>query len=121
MRVLVLTNLYPNPYQPHRAPFNRQQLAALAGRHELAVIAPIAWTDELALSRRGAERLLPAHRRVTCAGMTVDHPRYWFPPKVLRGWYGHFFRKSVRAGFQRALDEFRPDVVYAAWAYPDGW
>jgi glycosyltransferase involved in cell wall biosynthesis len=120
MRVLAVTNLYPNPLQPHRAPFNRQQLRALATRHEVAVIAPIAWTDELNLARKG-DCQMHRTRRLTCDGITVDHPRYLFPPKVLRGWYGHCFRESVRTHFMRALEEFRPDVIYAAWAYPDGW
>ena len=48
MRTLVLTNLYPNPFQPTRATFNRQQLRALAARHPVEVISPIAWADELA-------------------------------------------------------------------------
>lgn len=120
MRVLAVTNLYPNPYQPHRAPFNRQQLRALVQQHEVRVIAPIAWTDEVALRRAGGKRL-GASRRVICDGMVVDHPRYVFPPKVMRGWYGQCFRESIRARFMQAVEEFRPEVVYATWAYPDGW
>lgn len=120
MRVLAITNLYPNPYQPHRAPFNRQQLRALAQHHEVRLIAPIAWTDEVTLGRAGG-RLLGATRRVICDGMVVDHPRYLFPPKVMRGWYGQCFRESIRARFMQAVEEFRPEVVYATWAYPDGW
>ncbi|MBX6311522.1 MAG: glycosyltransferase [Isosphaeraceae bacterium] len=120
MRILVLTNLYPNPYQPDRATFNRQQVRLLAARHPVAVIAPILWTDELAARRRGAARL-PADRRATCDGIAVEHPRYVYPPKVLRDRYGHFFRGSVRRAFERALAEFRPELVFSPWAYPDGW
>ncbi|MEX2119552.1 MAG: glycosyltransferase [Pirellulales bacterium] len=120
MRVLALTNLYPNPYQPHRGQFNRQQLRALAEGHELRVIAPIAWTDEVALRRLNRSRLLPG-RRACCDGLDVVHPRYLFTPKMLRGWYGHFFRWSVRAAFRDALARFQPELVYASWAYPDGW
>jgi glycosyltransferase involved in cell wall biosynthesis len=121
MRILALTNLYPTPFQPNRAPFNRQQLRALAARHELAVIAPIAWTDELRLRRSTAAEALPDSRRVTRDGIVVDHPRYIFPPKVLRRCYGYCFARSVRSAFARALDEFRPDVLLGSWAYPDGW
>ncbi len=117
MRVLALTNLYPNPYQPNRATFNRQILRHLAGHHPVAVIAPLAWTDEWAARRRRSEPV-PSGRRVTCDGITVDHPRYLYPPKVLRSWYGHFFRRSVRASFDRALTEFRPDLVFALGPTP---
>lgn len=118
MRVLAVTNLYPNPLQPHRAPFNRHQLRLLGLRHPLRVIAPVAWTDELALARAGTGRVA---RAVTLDGLPVEHPRYYFPPKVARGLYGHCFAASVRGAFRRAVHEFAPDVVFAPWAYPDGW
>ena len=120
MRILAVTNLYPNPLQPHRGAFNRQQFAALARRHEVEVISPIAWTDEWSARRRGAEAL-PADRRVRRDGLSVYYPRYFYTPGVLRNCYGHFLRCSIGRTFRRAVDEFRPDVVLAAWAYPDGW
>src|SRR5262245_59046009 len=120
MRILAVTNLYPSPYDPIRAPFNRQQFRALAALHPLRVIAPVLWTEELAGRRAGAPAL-PQGRRLTCDGIPVDHPRYWYPPRVLRGRYGHCFRASIRRTFRRVVAEFRPDVVLAAWAYPDGW
>jgi glycosyltransferase involved in cell wall biosynthesis len=120
MRILAITNLYPNPLQPYRAAFNRQQFRALAQRHEVEVISPIAWTDEWSARRLGAEAL-PADRRVRCDGLTVYHPRYFYPPRVLRHWYGQFLRQSIEGTFRRVVDAFHPDVVLAAWAYPDGW
>lgn len=118
MRILAITNLYPNPYQPNRAPFNRQQFEALAAQHELRIIAPIAWTDELAAKWASRDR---TQSRIESNGVTIEHPRYWFPPKILRGWYGHCFKRSIRNHFRRAVEEFRPEFVLAAWAYPDGW
>lgn len=120
MRVLALTNLYPSPWRPHRAPFNRQQLAALASEHEVRIIAPVAWTDEWR-GRARASGSEPFARGRLCDGMVVDHPRYAFPPKILRGAYGRFLVSSVRRPFEQAVGEFRPDVVLGCWAYPDGW
>jgi glycosyltransferase involved in cell wall biosynthesis len=56
----------------------------------------------------------------TADGIDVEHPRYRFTPRVLRGTYGWAYRRSVRAAFARAVAEFRPDLVLASWAYPDG-
>ena len=120
MRILALTNLYPNPYQPHRASFNRQHLRLLAERHAVRVIAPISWTDEFVERRRVGDRL-GGVRSVQADGMTIDHPRYVFTPKVLRGHYGQFYLRSVRRAFEHAVDKFSPDIVYTPWAYPDGW
>jgi hypothetical protein len=65
MRILTLTNLYPNPFHPTRATFNRQQIRLLAARHPVAVIAPILWTEELAARWKGGASL-PRGRCVTC-------------------------------------------------------
>jgi glycosyltransferase involved in cell wall biosynthesis len=120
MRVLVVTNLYPNPWQPFRAPFNRHQLRILNSRLPVRVIAPIAWTDEWSL-RRGGATPLPPQRRVELDGIVVQHPRYYFPPRIARNSYGHCFQWSISSCFQSAVAEFKPDVVLAPWAYPDGW
>jgi glycosyltransferase involved in cell wall biosynthesis len=118
MRVLAVTNLYPNPLQPHRAPFNRHQFRLLGLRHAVRVIAPVSWTDELALARSGAGRV---PRSATLDGLAVEYPRYLFPPRLGRGLYGHCYAASIRGAFRRALRDFRPTVVFAPWAYPDGW
>ncbi len=122
MRILTITNLYPNPYQPLRAPFNRQQFRHLAMTpgHAVRVIAPIFWNAELKAQWRGSAPLPPG-RTLTLDGLTVDHPAYVYPPGVLRNTHGRFFEWSVRDTFERAVEEFRPDVVCVPWAYPDAW
>lgn len=120
MRILAMTNLYPNPFQPQRATFNREQVRALAREHPVTVISPIAWTEELA-ARRAGNPPLPRDRRMEWDGVPVAYPRSWFIPRILRGSYGRFFRWSLAKTFRRTVSEFRPDVVFATWAYPDGW
>ncbi len=120
MRILTLTNLYPSPFQPQRATFNREQVRALARDHAVSVIAPIAWTDELAARRAGMPSLPPG-RQLEWDGLSVQYPRVWFVPRVLRGQYGRCFQWSVARVFRRAVRAFRPDLVFATWAYPDGW
>jgi glycosyltransferase involved in cell wall biosynthesis len=120
MRILAVTNLYPSPFHPQRATFNREQFRALAREHELRVIAPIAWTEELAARRSGCPPLPPG-RRLDVDGIPVEYPRFLLIPRVLRGLQGRCFRWSIRAAFWRCVRSFRPDVVFATWAYPDGW
>jgi glycosyltransferase involved in cell wall biosynthesis len=120
MRILGVTNEFPTPHQPQRATFNREQFKALARDHAVRVIAPIAWTDEWTARRAGAAPLA-AGRRSEIDGMLVEHPRVYAVPGMLRGLNGRFFRRSIRAAFRRALTDFRPDLVYATWAFPDGW
>src|SRR5262245_37895619 len=120
MRVLVLTNVFPSPVFPTRGPFNLHPLRILARRHSVRLVVPVAWTDEWAARRRGRGQF-PHGRREVRDSIVVNYPRYWFPPRILRGWYGHCFIASVRGIFRRTVEEFRPDLVFASWAYPDGW
>jgi glycosyltransferase involved in cell wall biosynthesis len=120
MRVLTLTNLYPNPYQPHRATFNRNQIRILGRRHPVRVISPIAWTDEVSAQWKGEPELIDG-RRVILDGLEVEHPHYWYIPRFFRATYGRSYLASVRSTFARTVDEFRPDLLFAPWAYPDGW
>jgi glycosyltransferase involved in cell wall biosynthesis len=116
MRILIVTNLYPNPWQPHRAVFNRQQFAAMAKTHAVRVISPVAWTDQF-----GASAQSDTVQSIYNDGITVDYPRFVFPPKVFRSWHGEFCHRSIRPAFQSAVKEFQPDVVLSSWAYPDAW
>lgn len=119
MRILAITNLYPNPLQPHRGVFNRQQFRALAQRHEVRVIAPIAWTDERTARKKAGDASIPENRTVNFDGLEVHHPRYWFPPRIARSTYARCFLRSIQDAYAR-MDGFTPDVILAAWAYPDG-
>ena len=120
MRVLALTTIFPNPFQPNRGPYTRHQLANMHSEHEVRVISPISWTNETRALRAG-KPALPANRRVEVDGIVVDHPRYYYPPKIGHRWHGRFYEWSVKRTFLRAVEEFSPDVVFSPWPYPDGW
>jgi glycosyltransferase involved in cell wall biosynthesis len=120
MRILAITNLYPNPFQPHRAPFKRHQLRILGTHAPLEVIAPISWVEELQ-ARRSGKAPLPSNRRVVHDGLTVFHPRYVYTPRVGRRLYGHWYKASIAPTFRREVESFRPDIIFGSWAYPDGW
>lgn len=120
MRILAMTTIFPSPYFPIRAPYNAHRLCMLAETHVLRVIAPISWIEELAARRRGLPPL-PKSRQVAFKNLRVDHPRYYHTPKLMRSMYGQFYRWSVRSTFVRVVAELKPDLVYAPWAYPDGW
>lgn len=116
MRILILTSLYPNPWQPHRAQFNRQQFAALASKHEVRLIAPVAWTEQI---RRSPTT--PPEESILRDGMVIEHPHYIYPPKILRSWHGACYLHSVRPAFDRAVRVLQPQIVLGSWAYPDAW
>lgn len=118
MRILTITNLYPRPGRETVATFNRQQVRALAAEHEVAVVAPVAWTDELRERPWNREARRRSHND---DGVEVSRPRYYFTPRVLRRHYGAFYLASIRREVERLVRTFRPEVVFSCFAHPDGW
>jgi glycosyltransferase involved in cell wall biosynthesis len=118
MRLLFITDNFPNPCEPTRGVFNLELARALACRHQVRVVSAVSWLREWQLARAG--RRLPAGRTAVLDGVEVHCPRYYYTPKVLRNWYGSFLWHSVRRTVERLIGEERPDVVVGYWAHPDG-
>jgi glycosyltransferase involved in cell wall biosynthesis len=119
VRLLFFSNVYPNPIQPTKGTFNRELVKAMARIHELQVVSPISWIDEWRARGNGAIRWNDG-RRASLDGVPVHYPRYWYPPKVMRRWYGWFLGRSVRGAVDGVLRSHRPEAVLAYWAHPDG-
>jgi glycosyltransferase involved in cell wall biosynthesis len=119
MKLLFLSNVFPNPFQPTKGTFNRELIRALADRHDVRIVSPVSWIDEWRARRRGALPL-GGDRLATLDGVSAYYPRYYYPPKVLRRFYGWFLRWSVQSLLERLLKIQRPEAVLAYWAHPDG-
>jgi glycosyltransferase involved in cell wall biosynthesis len=119
MRILCVTNLFPNPAQPGRGSFNWRQLKLLGQQHHLRVLSPVPWTEELRFLREMPFFADSKWRHWD--GINVAWCRYYYTPLLLREWYGHFLERSIRSAFHKSVVSFRPELVYATWAYPDGW
>lgn len=118
LRLLAITNLYPRPGNELMAAFNRQQFKALAQQHELRVVAPVPWQQRLLDRARGATA--PRHYR-NADGIEVDHPTFYYLPRLAPHRYGNAYLRSVRPKVERIVKEFNPDALFACWAHPDGW
>jgi glycosyltransferase involved in cell wall biosynthesis len=116
MKVICITNLFPDVTRPGLAPFNRQQILHLAPLHELRLIVPVPWPRYAALALRGRR---PEPFEEWRELVTVHYPPYFYTPRILRRSYGAFYERSIAPLFDRLVRESRPDVVYATWAYPD--
>ncbi|HSG28816.1 MAG TPA: glycosyltransferase, partial [Candidatus Krumholzibacterium sp.] len=75
----------------------------------------VPWPHMLKLALKG-KRPRPLDE---CEGIGVSYPAFYYTPKMLRDRYWRFYYDSIRHTFARTVDRFRPDIVYATWAYPD--
>ncbi|MGH9175988.1 MAG: glycosyltransferase, partial [Vicinamibacterales bacterium] len=117
MRLLFLSNVFPNPLEPHKGTFNRSLVRTLSARHVVRVVSPVAWTIEMAARMRRGERF---DREAELDGIPVEYPRFVYPPKVLRQHYGRFLWQSIGQRLAEIGRRFRPQAVVSYWAHPDG-
>src|SRR5437868_2587000 len=83
MRLLFLTNIYPSPVEPGKGVFNKRLMQALSRAHEVRVVAPVSWVDEVKRRAQGLSLSGP-WRSALANGAAAYHPRYYYPPGVLR-------------------------------------
>jgi len=110
MKVLIITNLFPNSKEPTRGIYNKQQFVELAKLCEIKVIAPL----PLHYRERVPER-------ENIDGIDTYHPRYFMIPKIGRSLYGLFFYLSLIKKVKKIYENFKFDLIFATWAYPDGF
>jgi glycosyltransferase involved in cell wall biosynthesis len=112
MRVLFISNLFPNPAEPTRGIHNAQQVAALSKLCRVSVIAPVA-----------AVAFAPARKAAGTAAVTggnavpVCHPKFFHIPLLTRPFNGWLFARAIEPAVRR--EKF--DVALVNWAYPDAY
>ncbi len=114
-RLLIITNLYPTPWDHQRGMFNFQQFNRLAEHLDLRLIVPVSWKERL---RHGSQRAspLPPH---PLEGKAV-YPWYWYTPGLFRASYGRSMQISLELQCSRLMQAFKPDLLLSSWAYPEG-
>jgi teichuronic acid biosynthesis glycosyltransferase TuaC len=119
LRVLAITRIFPNAAEPQSAPFNRQQLAALGQLCRVEVLATLPWFPGVGLASRwsAAGRLVQVPRREQIAGLSVEHPRAFYVPR-LHGLSAGLYAASLLPEVLSRRGHI--DVVLGTWAYPDG-
>lgn len=115
LKLLVLTNLFPTPWDPLRGAFNRQQFERLGQQHDVHVLTAVDFR----------QRLRRARGSVEVPGLRTDHFVFVFPPGIGRSLHAGCWFASLLLQHGRRLRAERYDGILASWAYPDavaaGW
>lgn len=109
MKVLVVTNLFPTPWDPRRGTFNRQQFQRLAKRHEVHVLTAVDFR----------ERMAGTSGEAGVAGVDCDYFTFFHPPGFGRFLNALCFFACLMWQRGRELRKAGYDVMLASWAYPD--
>lgn len=106
-KLVIVSNLYPLPWEPGRASFNRQQFALLETEFELSVLVPVHFIDWF------------RHIRKISQSDRVRYAPYFFLPKIGRRFYAVFMFLSLLLHSGLWLKKRSPDIMLASWAFPD--
>ncbi|BAO45434.1 glycosyltransferase [Thiolapillus brandeum] len=114
-RLLIITNLYPTPWENLRGTFNFQQFNHLAAHLDIRIIVPVSWKDRFKHRNSPAKKLLehPLQGKVV-------YPLYWYTPGFFRGTYGWSMWASLQLQCRKLIADFNPDYLLSSWAYPEG-
>ncbi|MFQ3188936.1 MAG: glycosyltransferase involved in cell wall biosynthesis [Paraglaciecola sp.] len=107
-KLLIVTNLYPLPWEPNRASFNRQQFEHLKKTFDIALIIPVAFADYF------------KHRKVIVNTDKIRYVPSFYIPKIGRRFNGHYMYHSIMATSSRWIKTFAPDKVLGSWVFPEG-
>jgi teichuronic acid biosynthesis glycosyltransferase TuaC len=120
LRVLAVTQLFPNSETPMLAVYNRLQFTALAELCDLDVRAVIPWFPGARLVARWsvAGRCVAIPAEEDLDGLRVRHPRFLMLPKLGASISPALYAASLWPEV-RAL-KGSVDVVLGCWAMPDG-
>jgi glycosyltransferase involved in cell wall biosynthesis len=108
--LLLFTSLYPWPWEPTRAVFNRQQYAALEEQLRVDYLIPVPfflWFRHLPMLWRDMR------------GTRRRYFPFFYVPGALRSWNPWFMALSIVICVVPLLKLWRAPVVMASWAYPD--
>ncbi len=107
------TNLYPLPWEPGRASFNRQQFHFLADNFDISVKVPVAWTQLLAPKAKKQVESVPDDK------LSTHYFAYFFIPKIMRWSYGITQFISALSLIPELKGKNKPELILATWAFPD--
>lgn len=117
MKCLIISDTFPNRFDPWAGPYNRRQVECLSKLCAVAVINPFPWTRLLTSAQA---RDLMSKPDDVLDGIPVLHPVFWHLPVLGRG----FVWRAILAALRRALrggTEAACDVILATFAYPHGY
>lgn len=105
--LVIITNLFPLPWEPNRATFNRQQFAQLDDEFTKSVLVPIAFSEWF------------SHRKDIKQTENLRYVPYFYLPKVGRRFYSVFMFLSILMHSGWWLINKNPKIILASWAFPE--
>ena len=120
LKILLVSNLYPNEKEPTRGIFTEQIVKGFLKHNQVEVVSPTPWFPKF-LSRLQPKKYAPLAKQENFNGVKVYRPSYIVIPKVGRWLYGLLFFFGIFNTLRKVKKDFNPDVINVHWMYPDAF
>ena len=112
---IFISNLFPNPAEPGRGLYNRDQMVALAHQGlKFHVISPLPWFPFV----NPWKQAIPRH--TTMDGIPVTYCRQLYLPGSRGAQNGYLYALSIRRTLSRLIRQHHPTFLWSSFAFPDG-
>ena len=122
LRLLLITNLFPNPVDLNRGIFVNQLVKELRKLCDVEVVCPLPWFPKIhpvkALQRWQQYSLIP--NTYVIDGITVHSPKYPMIPFVSDPIHSVLMYMGLVRCTRKLHRQHAFDVINAQWLYPDG-
>ena len=105
--LVIITNLYPLPWEPNRATFNRKQFSQLDDHYNKSVLVPVAFIQWF------------THRKKIQQTEHLRFVPFFYLPKIGRRFYSLSLFLSILLHSGWWLFNKRPKIILASWAFPE--
>ena len=121
MNLLLVTNLFPTPYDPERGVFTLQLVKRLQHYCQVTVVCPLPWFPNWPVLRNLEKYAQFAQTpvRYNIDGIEVHSPKYPLLPKVSENRHADFMYMGIQRYILNLHKEIGFDAVNSQWLYPD--
>lgn len=114
-RVLIITNLFADPWNATRATFNQQQFGRLSEQLDVTIMVPVSWIPFI----KNPLAYWRLKKQAQARWPQVDYVIFWYLPVVGRGLHPLFLLLSLLAQRLPTLLFRRWDCLLGSWGFPD--
>lgn len=118
MKILAITQLYPNKIYPNWGIFVSKRLQEVAKHHDVIVISPIPWFPFCSYFKRYKNyNLIPREDKIN--GIKIHYPRFLIIPKFFSSATVISFYCAVRSVVRKIEESFDYDIIDLHWTFPE--
>ena len=114
MKVLFLSNLFPDAREPRRGLYNARMIKHLAALAEVRVIAPRPTLAVTGWTRKPIREHRPEDR-----DLRPLFPAVPYIPRIGSRWNHRMMAWALRPHLGKVVREFQPEIILSSWIYPD--